>query len=183
MCKPNRENESLLTLDYLKQLLHYTPETGVFTWRETRNGKVKVGQEAGYLNSPVPHRRVEINGKSYGAHRLAWYYVHGYFPLGVIDHIDGNPNNNILTNLRECSQAENIRNTRKSKNNATGETGVYWHSRDKVWHASAGFNDRLQHLGYFINKEDALAARKKFEIDNFGEFSYDKSQEIAESVL
>ena len=111
MSRPNIENESLLTLDYLKQLLNYDPLTGIFTWVVSRNRRVKIGQIAGYLNSPILHRRIEIDGKSYGAHRLAWLYVYGYFPCGVVDHIDGNPSNNKITNLRECTQGENSRNT------------------------------------------------------------------------
>ena len=173
----------MLTVTYLKQLLNYDPLTGIFTWKVSRNRRIKIGQVAGYTNSPVPHRRIEIDGKSFGEHRLAWLYVYGYFPSGVIDHIDGNPSNNRINNLRDCTHSENLRNTKLSKTNTSEDKGVYWHTRDSVWYASASFMGKLHHLGCFTNKADAITARKRLESDNFGKFSYGNSQEISKSSI
>jgi hypothetical protein len=97
-----------LSADELRELLHYNPETGMFSWTSTGPGrKTSVGtlHNKGYL-------RVRLNRAFFYAHRLAWLYVHGRWPHQTIDHINGIKTDNRLVNLREATpaiQQSNIR--------------------------------------------------------------------------
>ncbi len=112
----------MLTQARLKELLHYDPETGVFTWRARNNGKMKAGATAGTLQRG--YRWIKINYRDYAAHRLAWLYSTGAWPKHYIDHINRVRDDNRLANLREATKAQNGHNVSLSKNNRTGYTGV-----------------------------------------------------------
>jgi hypothetical protein len=97
--------------DTLRSLLHYDSNTGVFTPRVGRRGVRGDGalgraDGAGYV-------RFMVHGRQYLAHRLAWLYVHGEWPTGEIDHIDGDRGNNRIYNLREATRSQNCANRRK----------------------------------------------------------------------
>ena len=89
-----------LTQKKVKQYLNYDPLTGEFTWIVHRRC-LKAGSVAGCLYRG--YTSIRISGKQYYAHRLAWLYVYGYFPEHQIDHIDRNPSNNRINNLRHAS--------------------------------------------------------------------------------
>ena len=89
-----------------------------------------------------------------------------------VDHISGDILDNRRSNLRFCSNAENVSHRVKlAKNNTSGAHGVSWSRRDKKWQATICSNKHIFHLGYFDNIEDAIAARKKAEEKYFGEFA------------
>lgn len=97
-------------------------------------------------------------------------YVYGYFPDTLIDHIDGNPSNNKLENLRDASNIENCQNKHLQKNNTSGYRGVsYVKSVDK-WRAGVSGN----YLGVYDTAEDASNMCKKFAEKNFKLF-YDET--------
>ena len=87
------------------------------------------------------------------------------------DHIDRNSFNNRKFNLRNATYAENARNRTISKKNNSGFIGVFWANRDDKWCAQITFNKSKKHLGYFINKVDAIKARLQAEAKYFGEFA------------
>lgn len=89
----------------------------------------------------------------------------------VVDHIDGNPCNNRKSNLRICTQNNNAKNKRLLDSNKSGVTGVIWYDKRNKWMSYITVNRKRIHLGYFINKEDAIKAREKAELKYFGEFS------------
>ncbi len=82
-------------------------------------------------------------------------------PTMVVDHIDGNPLNNQKSNLRVCTQTENIRNRKLNSNNTSGFKGVSWIKRQKKWKATITLNKKQIHLGYFFYPEEAYAAYKE----------------------
>ena len=85
-----------LTAETLRQILHYNPDTGVFTWiRKPRYAGS--GEQAGSY-STKGYRRVKIGVTSYRAHRLAWFYMTGQWPVDQIDHINGIPDDNRFSN-------------------------------------------------------------------------------------
>lgn len=87
------------------------------------------------------------------------------------DHADRNPLNNRKYNLRIATSAENTRNRGFLKNNTSGFTGVWWDKSKQRWQALIIINKKKKHLGYFINKEDAIKARLIAEKEYFGEFA------------
>jgi hypothetical protein len=129
--KIERARKHPLTHKRLLELLHFNPETGVFTWKITHRGRVKAGSIAG-----GPHSggclEIRIGGGRYRAHRLAWFYVHKRWPKREIDHIDLDPTNNVLNNLREATHQQNMCNVGLLSTNKTGFRGVsYCKSKGK----------------------------------------------------
>jgi len=88
----------------------------------------------------------------------------------IVDHIDRNRKNNALNNLRFVSKAENGMNSNVSRNNTSGTCGVYFKKSTNKWAAEIKINYKKKHLGYFINKEDAIKARKEAQDLYFGEY-------------
>ena len=145
-----------LTVDRLRAALNYDPSTGVFHFRFPR-GNRSAGTVAGSPNN-CGYILLTIDGQKYHAHRLAWLYVHGEWPTNQIDHIDRDPSNNRLNNLREATQSQNNRNGGLRKNNTSGLKGAYFFKRDQLWMAAIRVNGRQLHIGYFDTKEKAHAA-------------------------
>ena len=146
-----------LTAEYLREALHYEPETGIFTWRVPHQ-KSKVGDVAGSLR-PDSYRQIGIKGRLYLAHRLAILYVHGRFPAVQTDHRNGQRNDNRLANLREVSGSGNKQNQRKAHlNNTSGLLGVSWDARNKAWRAQIMVNGKQINLGNFPAAESAHTA-------------------------
>lgn len=160
----------MITQSQLKKQLHYSPETGVFTWLISKGRLCKAGDVAGSLSSGKPNAcgyiKIMISGKSYGAHRLAYLYVTGCFPKNETDHLNGNKSDNRFINLRCVTRQENLKNKSKYKCNKSGFIGVGWHKRDKVWVASIRLNKKLIHLGNFKNLSDAVKVRIDAELSH-----------------
>lgn len=159
----------------LPVLLRYEPETGKLFWRRRPreyfvsdkgfacwNGK-HAGQEA-FTSTEGRHlyHNGRILGRSLKAHRVIWALVHGKWPTGQIDHINGNRQDNRLVNLREVSRLENHRNMKRFKNNTSGHAGVIpFKGR---WQARITVDYRGIHLGTFDTVEEAVAARAQADI-------------------
>lgn len=161
--------KNILTQQYLKECLHYEPETGVFTWKvrpithfvnEHRMNLINskcATKEAG-MTTDQGYQLIGVASRSYKAHRLAFLYMLGRFPLQT-DHINHNRLDNRWRNLREVTAAANNRNLSTRKSNTTGVPGVAWHKKTAKWRARI----LKEHIGLFTKLEDAIAARKKWE--------------------
>lgn len=161
--QPKTRMSTITDLDEcLHDVLSYDPDTGHFFWEVGRQGRVNIGDRAGCLNS-LGRYVIRYNGKLYLRSRLAWLYTYGCWPEGIIDHVDGNPTNDKLDNLRDVSRQVNAKNSSRSSSNTSGVTGVSWYSRDSKWSAYINTADGKKHLGYFEDKEDAVLARKSAE--------------------
>jgi len=149
----------MITQEQLKQRLHYDPGTGVFTWLNGKRKGKTAGSNGGrgYLQITVS---VDGSRKKYWAHRLAWLYVHGSWPP-EIDHINRNPADNRLRNLRLATRSQNGMNSLR-KNAAPGFRGTSFDVIRNKWRAqiqtTIGGKRRYYHLGYFATKEEAVAA-------------------------
>lgn len=160
-----------LTLDLLKESLHYDPLTGIFTRLKTKQLSRWSGKPAGYKDE-LGYIRIRLtDGKIHKAHRLAWFYVYGNFPDKLIDHIDGNPSNNKIDNLRLANHSENRQNARHgSVSNSHGFLGVSKRSNNR-YQAVITLNGLSEHLGTFLTPELAYDAyiKRKREIHPFCE--------------
>lgn len=113
------------------------------------------------------YRSFRILGKSVQMHRLVYIYHHGDIPDGCfIDHIDGNPRNNRIENLRAVSQSINCRNKVRQSNNTSGSTGVSWHKDRRKWQAYGKVCGKTTYLGIHAKKEDAELAVLAFRKNN-----------------
>lgn len=144
-----------LTAQRLRELLDYNPDTGVFRWRNPR-GKAVNKPSAGSSDSSG-YTKIGIAGRDYRAHRLVWLYVHGVWPDGQVDHMDGNPGNNAIGNLRDVPQTVNQHNQRTAHtNNGHGFMGA---SRNgKKWKARILVDGVRRYLGVFDTPEAAHTA-------------------------
>ena len=146
-----------LTAIRLRELLKYNPDTGEFVWRVSCRG-TKAGDTAGTSGSEG-RRHITIGYSKYKAHRLAWLYVYGYWPKNLIDHINGDPTDNRIENLREATVSENLHNQRRShKNNKTGVLGVQWRPMKNKFRARITVSGKEISLGHFDSIEDAEKA-------------------------
>ena len=144
-----------LTQARLKELLHYDPETGVFTWLERRGMALK-GSVAGNLNQ-TGYIHIYVLNKPYKAHRLAWLYMHGVWPDGFIDHINGVRNDNRICNLRPVTNQENVCNIKNARSDSqSGLLGAQKRG-DKFMAEVRHKGDRF-FLGYFNTAEEAHIA-------------------------
>lgn len=146
----------------LKEILHYDPQTGCFTWLQKIADKVVIGTRAGSVK-PNKYRFIRINKINYREHHLAFLYMLGYLPK-IVDHIDHNPSNNAWNNLREVTLKENGRNHPKTKRNSTGFVGVSQRP-DGNFIARIYVNSKHIFLGSFKTFEEAKIARQQANIE------------------
>lgn len=149
-----------LTYERAHELWTYDQGTGEFRWRIQASNGVKPGDVAGSIG-PYGYRRLQIGGKCYKAHRVAWLMVHGVNAPKGIDHINGKPDDNRMCNLRLANQFENLQNTAMRRNNTSGYPGVYWFKPLKKWRAKIMCNRKEYALGQFDSAEDAAEAYRK----------------------
>src|ERR1044071_3707060 len=114
-----------LTVERVRALLDYTPDNGHLLWRVAPSRGIKVGAHAGCKHWSG-YRRISIGGRMYMAHRLAWLHTYGVWPTDQLDHINGARDDNRISNLRECTQAENHQNYGLRDRNSSGFPGVSW---------------------------------------------------------
>jgi|688.fasta_scaffold1031559_1 hypothetical protein len=155
----------MITQNELKNALSYNENTGIFLWKQDNKfNRVKGGTKAGLIHAHG-YVKICINRKSYMAHRLAWLYVHGYFPE-TIDHINGIRCDNRIENLRPCTRSENNYNSRMRSDNTSGVKGVFWSTKYKKWVARIYVNKEGISLGYHTDFFEAccaiFSARKKY---------------------
>lgn len=146
----------MLTQERLKELLEYNPDTGDFV-RKTTYVRVRAGDKAGGLNQRG-YIEIRVLGKKYLAHRLAWLYVNGVFPEMDIDHINGNTQDNRISNLRLITISGNNQNRRRSRKDSSSEyLGIsIKHQKDKTkWQVRIQIEGVRFYLGLFNTEEEA----------------------------
>lgn len=149
-------------------LLDYDPLTGSLSWKECRNGNALAGAEAGWVEKG--RRRVEIDGRAYLVHRVAYFLHTGEQPPRFLDHKDGDALNNRFPNLRPATRRQNNRNKGIYANNSTGYRGVVYCRESGKYRARIGLGGKKKTIGRFTTPEEASRAYETFARDNFGEF-------------
>ena len=149
----------LPTHDRLRQLITYCPDAGAFAWAVGRPG-ASMGKPAGRVNVHG-YYDITVDRCVIPAGRLAFFYMTGEWPAGVVDHIDRNPLNNAWSNLRDVTHAENCANGGLRKSNTSGVIGVTWDAARGKWRAQARIGGKKVNLGRFDSKRDAEVTVKK----------------------
>jgi hypothetical protein len=151
--------------------------TGIVTERSGRSAKASkrfVGKEAGIVakRRGEPSRiTVELGGMQLAAHRIVWEMFVGKIPDGmVIDHIDRDPTNNRLSNLRLATIAQNNANNKVYKNNTSGTRGISWCRLTRKWIVQVRFNGKVVIMKRFASLQEAKEVQSKVAKETFGEF-------------
>jgi hypothetical protein len=121
--------------------------------------RAKAGDVAGGVCKPLGYWQIRLDQRTYLGHRLAWLHVHGRWPVGVIDHINGDRGDNRLSNLREVSQRTNTENQRKViRGTASGLLGVYPYGNQGRFTSKIKVGRENIHIGCFDTAEEAHEA-------------------------
>ena len=171
--------KSVLTAEYVRSILSYDEETGLFTWKVNRRKVRCAGKRAGSYSKG--YIKISIHERGHFAHRLAWLVMTGSFPEGDIDHIDGNRSNNRWANLREASASQNLMNMHTSNRSVIGLRGLSFRTnksgteciRAVVEVGSSRFEKRfhIKKLGIMVATRDAAIWATATREELHGEFA------------
>lgn len=167
----------LPSIDRLRQILRYEPETGKLFWLERPEsmfvgGPYKPSRRAASWNSRCAgkeaftarashgYREGAVDNKKYLAHRIIWALHYGSHPPRHVDHINGDKLDNRIANLRDVDPSMNLRNALGKSNNTSGVTGVNWRDDKRKWRARIMVNYKETTIGHFDTFEEAVAARE-----------------------
>lgn len=166
-----RDHLEDLTAKSVRERFDYDAETGVFRYRITPKNQARVqpGDIAGYIREGK-YLVVTIYGRSYYLHRLAWLYVYDEWPKALLDHVNGNKQDNRICNLRPATQSQNIANTPRHAGNTSGYKGVV--KCKNRWKAQITHNQVVIYLGLFPTKEEAHEAYVRKAKELHGEFAH-----------
>lgn len=148
------EKELKVNVEDVFERYEYDPCTGQITWRDLPNmTHKKPSQLPGMPAFTTMERKGYMNGSVRGyllkAHRVAWLLHYGSWPKAQIDHINGVPWDNRISNLRECTNSSNCKNRNMNKSNTSGWTGVKFNSRAGRWTAAFRLDYKHIHVGFF----------------------------------
>jgi hypothetical protein len=159
MTQDHAAERELLSRLYIKD--------GVAYWRE-RSGPRAAGSLAGSVRRDG-YVAIGYRAKVFKLHRILFLHYHGYLPKEV-DHIDGNPANNHIGNLRAATHAQNTRNAKIRKNSTTGVKNI--RRRDSGhWEVRLRVGGQCVSFGCFASLADAIAAAEQARETAFGEFA------------
>lgn len=156
-----------VTQDRLKQVLHYDPATGIFTWLRTM-GRQTAGEVAGTVREDG-YIRLQIDGERRYASHWACLYMTGVLPPDEMDHEDRNRANNAWLNLRHATKSQNCANRPQTSKSGDLPRGVT--RRGKKFVSQMRSKGVTHYLGIYDTPDEAHAAYAARAIAEFGEFS------------
>lgn len=159
-----------ISIDTLREALVYDPETGLLHWRVKNNARWRGGGRAGWISKSTGYYVILFKRQKFLLHRVGWALTHNRWPPADLDHINGDPADNRLVNLREATRSENCANSRRPKSNTTGFKGVS-QTKSGRWHAIIGHNGRTIYGSRFDTPEEAHADYMRLAESLFGEFA------------
>ena len=149
----------MINQEIVKSLFDYDEATGILYWKSNNNQQGAVaGTEAGSINING-YKNVTINYKIYYVHRIIWLYIYGYIPEKSIDHINRNPSDNRIDNLRETSGSCNLRNSKVFSTNKVGIKGICFDPKNLKWKIQITVNYKIITLGRYADFTEAVCIR------------------------
>lgn len=172
----------MMTYEYARECFAYDPDAGILTWKvrprdhfnSDRSWKTTNTSRAGTV---AGHARKDgyvnlfMGGKSIKAHRLAWLLTYGEWPPGDLDHIDGDPGNNKLANLRSATLSQNACNRSRYRNNTSGYKGVSFVPSICKWRARVQIGGIRRCVGEFGTLTEAANACVAARAELHGEYA------------
>jgi hypothetical protein len=168
---PEIDRTKQISVATLREVLEYDSARGVLVWRQRDEKHFDSRRACNVWNArfagtvagrpkPTGYAEVSIFDRKHSAHRVIYAMVHGRWPLGEIDHINGNRADNRIENLRDVSRKDNAKNLPIQANNSSGVVGVAWRKKLNKWHAYITVNRKQILVGFFDSLSDAKAARQ-----------------------
>ena len=138
----------MINKEYLNNIFDY--KDGHLYWKVAKQ-KIRIGDKFGCIRQDG-YVVGTLDLKSWREHRLIFMWHYGYLP-NEIDHIDGNPSNNSIENLRQADRSKNGMNQKLNSRNTSGVKGVSWRKDKQKWDVRVKVNQKNKHLGYFDDLE------------------------------
>jgi hypothetical protein len=154
----------------LREVLHYEPETGVFTWLVSTGRRTHIGDVAGCIKGGG-YQQIRIDGSIYLSHRLAFFFITGIWPRHQIDHINMARADNRWINLRMATRSQNMANRRAYAANKSGFKGVSFNKKARKWKATICIDGKNRHLGSRDTREEAATLYAEAAEKYHGEFA------------
>lgn len=147
----------MITQARIRELFDYDSNTGDLT-RKTSFNRWKAGDKVGFKNTDG-YIEAGVDGVYYGAHRIAWIYVHGDEFVEEVDHLNGIRDDNRIENLRKADKSINAQNKRVARSDSkSGLLGVCWHKATSKWIAQIQVSGKKTHIGVFETADSAHEA-------------------------
>lgn len=151
-------------------LKHFQYKDGFLYWKLPTVDRISVGDPVGTYIGHNGYMRVGLKGKRYYLHRVIFCMFNGYMPK-IVDHINGNKIDCVISNLREANHQTNNMNRRKQTGHTSKYKGVYYNKSRNKWQAQIKFNLKCYNLGRYDNEKDAADAYNVKALELFGEFA------------
>ena len=162
----------LPTFKQVKDLFDYDEFVGLLIWKVT-TGRAIAGRPAGGIDKSTGYHRVRCCGNLWVSHFIIWLWKTGKWPEHYLDHEDGNPANNVFSNLRPATQSQNMANSKRPSHNKSGYKGVHFSAAAGQYVAQIRVNGKTKHIGCYATAELAHEAYMVAAHEAFGEFAFD----------
>lgn len=180
-----------ITPQVIRELLHYEPDTGIFTWRARDQDWFATYRSFRTWNSRYANKRAgreTVTGNGYRRrvisifktrimeHRLAWMHMTDDPLPDTIDHINRDATDNRWCNIRASSSSDNQHNKSMHRSNTSGVNGVSWDKKSKKWRAYGTLDSRRYYLGLFDDINEAACAANSFREASGFDFRHGKHE-------
>lgn len=155
-------------LDQAKALHLFEYKDGQLYWKNAVRPSFN-GKEAGYDNGNR-YKKVTVEGRQYYVHRIIYLMRHGDCPQ-FIDHVDGNPSNNKIDNLRQATASQNTINYIRKRKSNTGVCNVAFDKRRNKFNVYVRVNCKPKFFGGFEDLELAELVANEARAKHYGEFN------------